>query len=520
LRALLSVALLLGCADQAPIAGPPVLTDLTLQGAALEPAFAPGTQSYAVDTSLLTHEVGLVAKAPSAGAVVRIQGSDGQAIHVEGTSGRDFSATLPLALGHNAFELTVETPAGTGRYAVEVTRAAEPWRRVQLLGLDPPVENAYFGDYLRADSELLYVNASRRGRLYRRSGPTWVYEQQSDELLDIELEWMFEAALSDDVLAFVGQPAGGEETLYVFSHESDEWVLSAEFETGTQGTLRLRGDQLVFVTEDRLEFFRRAAGAWEHVQTLAAPGVDIGFALRPTYFDAPGVALGDGVLVVGAPLESSGEPGVAGSSTEGCGELTVDDCAWESGAAFVYERDAEGTWSETARLKPPALAPALHFGHAAAVDGEWIAVGAPDESSRAPQAGAVFLFRRDTLGIRPSVTVTPSVSREYDYFGDEVVLTGDTLLVAVPGQDSAPGAAPSDASAENSGGVFCFIQEGDVFRELGLHKPPSELAAPFPFPDALQLAGHALAAASNTAPATSPEGELIENAGRVYYLDW
>jgi len=513
-RVWLPFALLVGCADQPPIAEPPALTNLVLDGAVLVPEFAPEAASYTAETSLLGDEIELVATVPSP-AAVRVRGPLGEALVVEEGPDGDFSAALPLALGSNEFELTVVTPGGERPYALEVTRAAEPWRSVHLLGLDPPVENAYFGDYLRATGELLYVNASRRGRLYRRSGTGWVFERHSDELLGVELEWMFEAALSDDVLSFVGQPAGGEETLYVFSRQGDgDWVLAAEYETGTQGTLRLRGDELVFVTAERLDFFRRSAGVWAHVQTLASPATDIGFALRPTYFDAPGVALGDGVLVVGAPLES----GVGGASAEGCADVL--ECARESGAVFVYERDGGGTWSETARLKPPALAPGLHFGHAAAVDGEWIAVGAPDESSRASQAGAVFLFRRDAMGHGPIGTITPSVVRPYDYFGDEVVLSGDTLLVAVPGQDSAAGAPLSDTSSEDSGGLFCFIQEDGVFRELGLHKLQRELAAPFPFPDALQLAGRALVAASNTAPAIGPEGEVLENAGRVYYLGW
>src|SRR5690606_32038836 len=135
-----------------------------------------------------------------------------------------------------------------------------------------------------------------------------------------------------------------------------------------------------------------------------------------------------------------------------------------------------------------------------------------------PESGAVYLFQRTEQGWQPRGSLKPSLTRAYDYFGDTLLLSGDTLLVGAPGQDSAPGANLQDTSAPESGGVFVFVRQAGVFQELGLHKLPVELAAPFPFPAELQLAGDRLVVAANQATVPGANGEVLTNAGLVYYL--
>jgi hypothetical protein len=226
------------------------------------------------------------------------------------------------------------------------------------------------------------------------------------------------------------------------------------------------------------------------------------------------------VLVVGTPLASS--PTSAGAEPSALECDGVGACAEESGAVLVYERDRSGVYRGPTVLKPPAPVAGLQFGHATALDGELLAVGAPRAGSTAPEAGAVFLFRRESerTGFAAAGVLKASVARPYDYFGDALVVAGDVVLVGVPGQDSAFGATLDDASALDSGGVLAFLREGTAFRELGLHKLPPELAPPFPFPEALQRAGSALATASNTSPGELDGGTVAENAGRAYFLSW
>jgi hypothetical protein len=506
-------AFLAACSDGDPLTTAE-LASLGMDGGTLAPAFSHELRAYTAEAGLLSHHARLHGTIRGA-AELRVVDGHGTRHTVERGADGSFSTTVPLELGENALELAL----GTARTLVTVTRHPEPWRAVEALGLDPPAENAYFGDYLRVSERFLYVNASRRGRLYQKRDGAWIFDGPSEALVPEPLEWMYEAAVTEDALAFVAQPAGGAETLFAFELGAGGRFLPAGTHvTNDQGTLRLRGDELVFANADRVDVLRRAGGTWSLAQTIPAPAPDIGFALRPTYFDAPGVALGDGVLVVGVPLAST--PTSPGVDPRALACREGEACAVESGAVLVYERDAAGRYQGPTVLVPPTPAPDLRFGHAAALDGDLLAVGVPRESSRAAESGAVFLFRRAPGGWASAGVLAPSVARPYDYFGDELVVSGDALLVGAPGQDSAFGATPGDESARDSGGLFAFVRDGESFRELGLHKLPPELAPPFPFPKALQRAGSALGAAANTAPAELAGGGVLENAGRAFVMTW
>jgi hypothetical protein len=379
------------------------------------------------------------------------------------------------------------------------------------------------------------VNSERRGLLYTLTAGKWEFERRVDSLFSVELEWMYEAALDEATLALVAQPLGGAETLYILTRNAKgDWSVASEHPAGAQGTVRLLEDDLVFVTERDLTFFRRDEAGWQQTQTLAAPATDVGFAERPTYFDARSVSLSHDLLVVGAPRDSSPATGVNGSLHSDC-DAEALECAHFSGAAFVFERNQDGLWQHTAYLKPPMVAPELEFGTTTASDGDWIAVGTPNDgdptlgfsrpgrASRCadadclPESGAVFLFQQVRGMWQPAGSLKPQRSRAYDYFGDTMIMKGDTLLVGAPGQDGAAEAAAGDASSEDSGGIYVFVRDGDTYRELGLHKLPEHLTT-FPFPGELQRAGNCLVVATSQAPFASEAGEALANAGRVFYL--
>ena len=86
-------------------------------------------------------------------------------------------------------------------------------------------------------------------------------------------------------------------------------------------------------------------------------------------------ASGD-TVVVGAPQEDSSSLGVNSTPNE--------LAAGSSGAAYVFVRTA-GVWTQQAYLKPVAVGPGGqagdHFGWSVAISGDTVVVGAPDEDS-------------------------------------------------------------------------------------------------------------------------------------------
>ncbi len=84
------------------------------------------------------------------------------------------------------------------------------------------------------------------------------------------------------------------------------------------------------------------------------------------------VAISGDTAVVGAPFESSNATGVNGNQ--------ANNGAAESGAAYVFTRSG-GTWTQQAYLKASNTEGGDRFGSSVAISGETVVVGAPAEDS-------------------------------------------------------------------------------------------------------------------------------------------
>ena len=112
------------------------------------------------------------------------------------------------------------------------------------------------------------------------------------------------------------------------------------------------------------------------------------------------------------------------------------------GAAYVFERNADGQWRETAKLSPDDLAEGDYLGRAVAVSGDFIMVSA---AGKRESAGAVYVFRREDDGAwRTHSMLTAPEGQPEDLFGLALALDGDKALIAAPFRD------------ENTGAVYAF----------------------------------------------------------------
>ncbi len=138
-------------------------------------------------------------------------------------------------------------------------------------------------------------------------------------------------------------------------------------------------------------FSRDSNGVWTEEAFLKADvvGLNDGFGSQV-------VLVGD-LLGVGAPGERSDATGINGSDSN---ENAVD-----SGATYLFQRDASGSWNQIAYLKASNTDPGDAFGSALAIDGDTLVVASPAEQSSATgvdgdesdntlnRAGALYLFR-------------------------------------------------------------------------------------------------------------------------------
>jgi hypothetical protein len=113
----------------------------------------------------------------------------------------------------------------------------------------------------------------------------------------------------------------------------------------------------------------------------------------------------------------------------------ADEGNARKGAAYVFVGSGS-SWAQQAELTAPDGTASDHFGRSVAISGTTVVVGAPFNNS---ETGAVYLFVGSGSSWSLQQELTGGASG--DYFGDAVAISGTTLVVAAPEQNSEAGAA-------------------------------------------------------------------------------
>ncbi|MEM7244409.1 MAG: FG-GAP repeat protein [Acidobacteriota bacterium] len=131
------------------------------------------------------------------------------------------------------------------------------------------------------------------------------------------------------------------------------------------------------------------------------------------------------------------------------GAVRNDAAVTDGGSAYVWVRDATGTWSFQAQLTASDAATGMFFGSAVTVHGDRAAVGAREAVVGGDEIGAVYVYVRDSSGTwTEEAKLTASDAGDLDSFGDTVKMEGERLIVGAP-------------THENFGGQF--INHGAVY---------------------------------------------------------
>lgn len=180
-----------------------------------------------------------------------------------------------------------------------------------------------------------------------------------------------------------------------------------------------------------------------------------------SHADFVGVAISGDTVVVGARGEDSNATGVNGDQT--------NHLAPDSGAVYVFVRNGS-TWIQQAYIKASNTEsdPVFggdRFGTSAAISGDILVVGAPNEDSNATgvdgdqtdnsagDSGAAYVFVRNGSTWTQQAYLKASVIEGGALFGTSVSISGDTAIV---------GAA---FGAGNSGAVYVFARNGSTWSQ-------------------------------------------------------
>lgn len=287
--------------------------------------------------------------------------------------------------------------------------------------------------------------------------------------------------------AYVKAPntEAGDQFSYSISISGDTIVVGARYEDSNQTTITNGSTASAnnsAVLAGAAYVFHRTGSNWEQQAYLKASNIESQDEFGKS------VSISGDTIVVGAVGEDSNQTTITNGST-----ASANNSASNSGAAYVYQRNGT-TWTQQAYLKAPNAGDNDEFGDSVSISGDTIVVGALGEDSNqttitngttgsadnsATDAGGVYVFQR-TGGnwIQQAYLKAPN-SNAFDRFGSSVEISGDTIVVGSPDEDSSlttiinGATADADNSAVDSGGAYVFQRTGTTWSQQAYLKTPN-----------------------------------------------
>ncbi len=545
------LGLLAGCAgDDNPVTGDPTLIALAVSLGPFNEVFDPNLTTYTVSTDFVTTEVTVTtADATEADALVTVNGVDK-------------STAVKLAEGRNVLSVRVATTGGAVRvYTIEVTRGSEVnFVRQTYAKASNTQANDHFGYSVALDGDTLVVGAPEEDSaetgttgtgadngavdagavfVFVRNGTTWsqqAYLKASNTGAGDRFGWS--VALSGDTLV-VGAPqedsaetgtagtgadnnAADAGAAYVFIRSGATWSQEAYVKASNTGvgdrfgwSVSVNGDTMAIgaLLEDSVGTGTTGTGADNNATNAGAAYVFVRSGAtwsQEAYVKASNTDAGD---VFGVSVALSGNTLAVGASGESSlvANTPANNGAPSAGAVYVFVRTGT-TWSEEAYVKASNIGAADAFGLSVALDGDTLVVGAPledgadtgvggtQENNGAIDSGAAYVFFRTGTTWNQEAYVKASNTNTSDAFGWRVAVSGDTLAVSAPGEDSQVMTIDGDQSdngALTAGATYVFTRSAGIWTQLDYVKTAAVAATYTPsgdgFGGSVALSGGTLA---------------------------
>jgi hypothetical protein len=153
--------------------------------------------------------------------------------------------------------------------------------------------------------------------------------------------------------------------------------------------------------------------------------------------------------------------------TVAIGSFRDDDNGDSSGSVYVYRRDVCG-WNLEAKLIPSDGQQNGWFGNDLALEGETLLVGAPGGNSATTlHMGVGYIFERSGSTWIERAKLAPAAGQVMDFIGYSVDLHGGLAVLGAPS---------SDASGNDTGAAYTFEKSGNVWAEHAMLLPATNSA--------------------------------------------
>ena len=258
--------------------------------------------------------------------------------------------------------------------------------------------------------------------------------------------------------------------------------------------------------------FVRSGTAWTQQAYLKAHNTGAG-----DEFGAYSVSVSGDTVVVGAYGEDSSTVGV---------NSTPNESATDSGAAYVFVRSGT-TWTQQAYLKASNTGVADIFGYSVSVSGDTVVAGARGEDSstagvnstpneNASDSGAAYVFVRSGTTWTEQAYLKASNTGAGDWFAFSVAISGDTVVVGAPTEDSSTMGVNtvSNENASDSGAAYVFVRSGTAWTQQAYLKA-SNTGADDTFGISIAIAGDTVVVAAHQEDSSSTGVNSTPNENAV-----
>lgn len=341
-------------------------------------------------------------------------------------------------------------------------RDATSWRQVARALSPFPADNAQFGFSIGLDEQFMVVGAPTDMRAGVDAGAAYVFERTADG------PWVPRAALTPATATagdafgtsvaitsghiIVGAPGDDESAsdagaVYVYQNVDGTWQLQTKIIEPSRtakaqfGSAIGASDRTLVIGAPRKELpeasgiaylFQRVAEAWQ----LTAELLPVGGSSSENHFGTS-VAINASTVVIGAKNDQANGPA--------------------SGSAHVFALNDNTEVIQASRVGSPQSTGGARFGYSVAAAADYIAIGAVENSTIAPSAGAVVPYHREPSGVwRESAHLGDVAGSFGDFLGNAVSIAEGTIFIGAPGKDG--------ISAENVGSLEVFeYAEADQF---------------------------------------------------------
>lgn len=456
------------------------LSALDISAGDLIPAFDPDIPDYTVHLPLGTSSVTVTPTASdSAGAAITVNSA--------AVKNGDASGSIPMSLGSNTID--VEVTAGDMTTVKTYTiRAVRGFLQEAYIKAANSETSDRFGNSLALSGDTLVVSsvieagsqttitnnsALITDNLKPGSGAVYVFRKRGGV-------WAQEAyikASNSDVGDYFG---------YSVDIDGDTIVASALYEDSsdnviTNGAASSKDNSLT--DSGAVYIFKRTDSLWTQEAYLkpSNPDAEDNFGFR--------VAISGSVVVAGSRYESSNQTSITNGPT-----ASSDNSMDSSGAAYVFRR-TDNTWVQEAYLKAPNAGPDDNFGIGVGIYGDTIVVGSiyednddtvitnnsliPSDDNLSSNSGSAYIFRYNGSVWTMEAYLKASNAGANDYFGYQVALSDNTVVVGADGEDNnqttiTHGAVISEPGiASSSGAVYVFSRSGSTWSQEAYLKAPN-----------------------------------------------